>query len=485
MARKSIFTMVSLESHSVSNRRFNKYARLSLEEAAAALSDDITSDNELVQIEQDNANIAEATAAVEEGVEVLDDTIDQVEEQEQILEQAPEQVTEEVVQVAQEAFAYNMGRLQVPFDEFRRTKASVESYNTTPIAKLRATMEEEKGFIAKIIEKIKAFFSRIWEWIKGLFSKSAPQIEKNAETALAIGASLKNRSLKEVEDMRKNGIFAKVGELVLPVTGNSGGGDSVRNLLTMITADFAYLTGMADALKGFGNIKVGVDPQTMFDSLKTESDNIFKIFSSTFSNIGEHFNIESALTKSNMSSNYVVLGTYNAKIAYIALLEGDMVKTERATDTGGKDTKYANEMYLHFDTLDALDVVKKTPDEVGKYICDTQHGKLWKYFEDYVAETRKHAAKLKNLDDKVKNFKTESDKILSNLNKLSALQAGEAKQAASRMVSYLTKSLTAVTSAQAFIVNELRAGQTTMHKVIDLTTELNSVGNDPEDAVTF
>lgn len=174
---KTIFTMVSAEAFAPRRSKSNRFAKMTVEE----LADDITAQNELVEANQAEVAVDQIQEAIEEGVEVAEELQEQVDQQDQLIEEAPEQVTEEVVEVAQEAFAYQMGRLQVSYEEFRKHKVTVENYGSTPIAKLKATSEGVKDFIAMIWDKIKSFFKTIWGWLKKLFSSKSKAIENATE----------------------------------------------------------------------------------------------------------------------------------------------------------------------------------------------------------------------------------------------------------------------------------------------------------------
>lgn len=174
---KTIFTMVSAEAFAPRRYKSNRFAKMTLEE----LADDITAQNDIVEANQAEVAVDQIQEAIEEGVEVADELQEQVDQQEQLIEEAPEQVTEEVVEVAQEAFAYQMGRLQMSYEQFREHKVTVENYGSTPIAKLKVTSEGIKEVIVQIWEKIKAFFKTIWGWVKKLFSSKSKVIENTAD----------------------------------------------------------------------------------------------------------------------------------------------------------------------------------------------------------------------------------------------------------------------------------------------------------------
>lgn len=198
---KTIFTMVSAESFKF-NRRGSRFAKLSLEEIA----DDITSQNELVDVEQQQAQVETVVDAVEEGVEVAETLQEQADQQEQLVEQAPEQVTEEVVQVAQESLAYNLGRLSLSFEEFRSMKTSVESYGYSPVMKLKASTEGIKEFLIQIWEKIKAAFRTVWNGIKKIFGGTEKEVKESAKQINDILDKLRENKIRIInfDDLEKN-----------------------------------------------------------------------------------------------------------------------------------------------------------------------------------------------------------------------------------------------------------------------------------------
>lgn len=153
--------------------------------------------SESVQDDVDNSSDAEEfqetmVAAEEDVVEMekQEEVLEGLQEQDSIIEEKleqPEEVTPEDVVVAQEAFAFALGRLCGSNEDYKNFKQSVrvsyESNNDEPAAVLRSLHTEGfKEFIAKVIESIKVLFIRIINWFKKLMVKIVILFDQSEKT---------------------------------------------------------------------------------------------------------------------------------------------------------------------------------------------------------------------------------------------------------------------------------------------------------------
>ncbi len=152
---------------------------------------------ESVQDDVDNSSDAEEfqetmVAAEEDVVEMekQEEVLEGLQEQDSIIEEKleqPEEVTPEDVVVAQEAFAFALGRLCSSNEDYKNFKQSVrvsyESNNNEPAAVLRSLHTEGfKEFIARIIASINALLLRVINWIKKLMVKIVILFDQSEKT---------------------------------------------------------------------------------------------------------------------------------------------------------------------------------------------------------------------------------------------------------------------------------------------------------------
>ena len=152
---------------------------------------------ESVQDDVDNSSDAEEfqetmVAAEEDVVEMekQEEVLEGLQEQDSIIEEKleqPEEVTPEDVVVAQEAFAFALGRLCSSNEDYKNFKQSVrvsyESNNNEPAAVLRSLHTEGfKEFIQRIIASINALFLRVINWVKKLMVKIVILFDQSEKT---------------------------------------------------------------------------------------------------------------------------------------------------------------------------------------------------------------------------------------------------------------------------------------------------------------
>lgn len=152
---------------------------------------------ESVQDDVDNSSDAEEfqetmVAAEEDVVEMekQEEVLEGLQEQDSIIEEKleqPEEVTPEDVVVAQEAFAFALGRLCSSNEDYKNFKQSVrvsyESNNNEPAAVLRSLHTEGfKEFIERIIASINALLLRVINWVKKLMVKIVILFDQSEKT---------------------------------------------------------------------------------------------------------------------------------------------------------------------------------------------------------------------------------------------------------------------------------------------------------------
>lgn len=120
-----------------------------------------------VEVVSDIATLEEHMEAVTNALEVQQEISDQVAKNEEMLENVS-QVTPESVAVAQEEFYKSLSKLgQIP----SLINISRELAEPLPLTRLRLTVEDQKGIIGTIIEKIKAFLKAIKDFFVKIFQK--------------------------------------------------------------------------------------------------------------------------------------------------------------------------------------------------------------------------------------------------------------------------------------------------------------------------
>lgn len=180
---------------------------------------DITSAiNVEVDSESANKDIEEAQVVAETAASSLEEAGElqlQHDANQELIDKHPEQVTEEIVQVAQESFAFHLGRLGVNKQDFLNNykkdyaiKVATESAKT-PLARLKISNEGLGDFIAKLIQKVKDMFRglgnifrKIWLKFRKVFdgtkSKAESLLKKVNENAKY---NVKGKSLDYVNDV--------------------------------------------------------------------------------------------------------------------------------------------------------------------------------------------------------------------------------------------------------------------------------------------
>ena len=184
-----------------------------LMEAAPVEPIEEVSVDESVQDEIDNSSeteeFQETVVAAEEDIAEMDkqeEVLEGLQEQDEVIEQKlenPEDVTPEDVVVAQEAFAFALGRLcsgQSDYKEFRKSvKVSYESNNNNPAAVLYQLHQEGfKDFIMKIIQSIRALFTRIMNWFKKLMVKIVIMFDQSEKTLKKMADVIQKESNNEI-----------------------------------------------------------------------------------------------------------------------------------------------------------------------------------------------------------------------------------------------------------------------------------------------
>lgn len=148
-----------------------------------------------VEVVSDIATLEEHMEAVTDALEVQQEVSDQVAKNEEMLENVS-QVTPESVAVAQEEFYKSLSKLgQIP----SLINISRELAEPLPLTRLRLTVEDQKGIIGTIIEKIKAFLKAIKDFFVKIFQKLGlirkAQEEKHNRATSRLVKNLENFSL--------------------------------------------------------------------------------------------------------------------------------------------------------------------------------------------------------------------------------------------------------------------------------------------------
>ena len=120
-----------------------------------------------VEVVQDIAAVEDYIETLNDAIEVKYDLEDQVTKNEELIESGSV-VTPDQVAVAQEAFYNSLSKLG-PIAN--RINISRELSDPVPLSRLMITVEDQKGIIDKIIEKIKAFFKAIKDWFIKILQK--------------------------------------------------------------------------------------------------------------------------------------------------------------------------------------------------------------------------------------------------------------------------------------------------------------------------
>lgn len=135
---------------------------------------------EAIQAEEDNLEVQETESAIEEEqeqIEVQSEVVEELQEQDAAVEEkleSPAEVTPEDVAVAQEAFAFTLGRLagnSSVYKEYKKIKVSYEDAKTDPVSALKLHREGIKDVMKSVWESLKTMFAKILSWCKKIYTK--------------------------------------------------------------------------------------------------------------------------------------------------------------------------------------------------------------------------------------------------------------------------------------------------------------------------
>lgn len=135
---------------------------------------------EAIQAEEDNLEVQETEVAIEEEqeqIEVQSEVVEELQEQDAAIEEkleSPAEVTPEDVAVAQEAFAFTLGRLagnSSVYKEYKKIKVSYEDAKTDPVSALKLHREGIKDVMKSVWESLKTMFAKILSWCKKIYTK--------------------------------------------------------------------------------------------------------------------------------------------------------------------------------------------------------------------------------------------------------------------------------------------------------------------------
>lgn len=148
---------------------------------------------EAIQAEEDALEVQETEAAIEEEqgeIEVQSEVVEELQEQDAAIEEkleTPAEVTPEDVAVAQEAFAFTLGRLagnSEVYKSYKSMKVSYEDAKTDPVSALKLHQEGVKEMASKVWDSIKvmfqkvvAFFKKIWIKLPAMFTNYVKKAE--------------------------------------------------------------------------------------------------------------------------------------------------------------------------------------------------------------------------------------------------------------------------------------------------------------------
>ena len=177
-----------------------------VDSAAEPAEIDVT---EAIQAEEDALEVQETEAAIEEEqgeIEVQSEVVEELQEQDAAIEEkleTPAEVTPEDVAVAQEAFAFTLGRLagnSEVYKSYKSMKVSYEDAKTDPVSALKLHQEGVKEMAAKVwdsikvmFQKIVAFFKKMWIKIPAMFTNYVKKAEALKGQVNALDASYSNK----------------------------------------------------------------------------------------------------------------------------------------------------------------------------------------------------------------------------------------------------------------------------------------------------
>ena len=170
-----------------------------VDEAVANGGDEPVEATDVVEAEQETADLVESqkvaedqVATLEDAEVVADDLEDQLEEQEQILEEKPEEVTEDTVAVAQESIAISLTKLGMKYEDIMARRISFEANGSTPLQKFQVCTEDLKDVLTKIKDNIIATVRTIVNQLKKLWQNASIFFDRSAKTADKLIAEYKS-----------------------------------------------------------------------------------------------------------------------------------------------------------------------------------------------------------------------------------------------------------------------------------------------------
>lgn len=179
--------------------------------AAEPVEIDVT---EAIQAEEDALEVQETEAAIEEEqgeIEVQSEVVEELQEQDAAIEEkleTPAEVTPEDVAVAQEAFAFTLGRLagnSEVYKSYKSMKVSYEDAKTDPVSALKLHQEGVKEMASKVWDSIKvmfqkvvAFFKKMWIKLPAMFTNYVKKAEalKGQVSALDDNFDAKDKAIE-------------------------------------------------------------------------------------------------------------------------------------------------------------------------------------------------------------------------------------------------------------------------------------------------
>lgn len=245
---------------------------------------------EAIQAEEDNLEVQETEVAIEEEqeqIEVQSEVVEELQEQDAAIEEkleSPAEVTPEDVAVAQEAFAFTLGRLagnSSVYKEYKNIKVSYEDAKTDPVSALKLHREGIKDVMKSVWESLKTMFAKILSWCKKIYTKIIAIFTDFEKKAKALKDKVDNTLTIEnskASDLAKKHIpFAgvvgesKVGEVPAGVAAfvkSLSVGQSLFNKIGNEIAGFKGDVGSGSATLSVNNIEGAI--KTVADVFATE-----------------------------------------------------------------------------------------------------------------------------------------------------------------------------------------------------------------------
>lgn len=242
---KTIFTMVSVTSHD------ETYVDA---DGKVKITDVIETTNDANDANEITVELTSVAEECSTALDVTAELTDQEHEQVDLIDNHPEQITEEVVQIAQENFAYSVGKLGYSKEELnnmrkdRAYQISLES-DKSPVVKLRIATEGIKEFIEKIIQKVKDFLLKFVNLFKKFGLKLRKMLDSSkARAEVLLGKVDEKASYKVAGDSLEyvNSMFIGM----QAVDGAAGGGKlEIEKGNQAVKGMISTLVAMSNALK--------------------------------------------------------------------------------------------------------------------------------------------------------------------------------------------------------------------------------------------